>query len=76
MLGLLINKKESEELIYLLKREMDELLYDLKDDRINQVIKHSMEERYDILFSLFKRIAPAKDCLLYTRKSNKQNYKN
>jgi hypothetical protein len=71
MLGLLINKKEAEELIYLLKREMDEILYDLKDERIDQIVKISMEERYQILFTLFKRIATPKECLHYMRTERK-----
>lgn len=70
MLGLLINEKEVKEIEYLIKREMDEILFDLKDDRIDQIVKIAMEERYKILFSLFKRVAPAKECLKYTRSSN------
>jgi hypothetical protein len=70
MLGLLINEKEVKEIEYLIKREMDEILFDLRDDRIDQVVKRAMEERYKILFSLFKRVAPAKECLKYTRSSN------
>ncbi|WP_062350472.1 hypothetical protein [Bacillus kwashiorkori] len=68
MIGLLINKKENEELIYVLKRELDELLFDFNDERISDTVKKSMDERYDILFSLFKRIAPPKECLMYMRK--------
>lgn len=69
MIGLLINKKEVEELMYLLKREMDEILFDFSDERINPMVKRGMEERYRILFSLFKRIAPPKDCIPYIRKA-------
>jgi len=72
MLGLIVNKKEVEELNYLLKREMDEILYDLKDERIDQVVKRAMEERYQILFSLFKRIATPKECLNYIRNEKKK----
>ncbi|MCU9615175.1 hypothetical protein OEV98_16730 [Caldibacillus lycopersici] len=68
MIGLIVNKKEVEELLYMLKREMDELLFDLKDDRINHIVKRGMEERYELLFSLFKRIAPPTECFMYIRK--------
>ena len=67
MLGLLINQKEIKEMEYLIKREMDEILFDLKDARIDHIVKRSMEERYKILFSLFKRVAPPKECITYTR---------
>lgn len=67
MLGLLINQKEIKEMEYLIKREMDEILFDLKDSRIDHIVKRSMEERYKILFSLFKRVASPKECLTYTR---------
>ena len=70
MIGLLVDDKEKEELIYLLKREMDELLFDLYDERINHYVKTGMEERYDILYSLFKRIASPNDCLRYMKKTN------
>jgi hypothetical protein len=75
MLGLLINEKEVKEVEYLIKREMDEILFDLKDNRIDQVVKRAMEERYKILFSLFKRVAPAKECLKYTRSTNQRTEK-
>lgn len=65
MIGILINEKETKELEYLVKREMDEILFDLKDERIDHIVKRSMKERYKILFSLFKRVAPPKECLKY-----------
>ncbi|PLT31370.1 hypothetical protein [Peribacillus deserti] len=71
MLGMLINEKEIREIEYLIKREMDEILFDLTDTRIEHIVKRSMEERYQILFSLFKRIADPKDCLLYMRTAEK-----
>ena len=58
MIGLMLNEKELCEIEYLLKREMEEILFDMGDDRIEQVIKNSMCERYKILFALFKRVAP------------------
>ncbi|MEQ2529494.1 hypothetical protein EKG37_20535 [Robertmurraya yapensis] len=69
MLGMLINDKELKEIQYLIKREMDEILFDLDDERIDHIVKRAMEERYKILFTLFKRVAPTEECLLYLRTS-------
>ncbi|KKK35258.1 hypothetical protein WQ57_16175 [Mesobacillus campisalis] len=65
MLGFLINEREIKEIEYLIKREMDEILFDLKDERIDHIVKRSMKERYKILFSLFKRVAPPSECMKY-----------
>lgn len=71
MLGLMISEKEKEELLYLLKREMDEILFDLQDDRIDHIVKRAIDEKYNILFNLFKRMATEVECLIYVRtKSN------
>ncbi|WP_141434154.1 hypothetical protein [Bacillus sp. 03113] len=75
MIGLLLNSKECDEMKYLIKREMDEILFDLEDHRIDHVVKHAMEERYKVLFSLFKRFAPAKDCMKYMRGKFKNIHK-
>lgn len=69
MIGILINEKEVKEIEYLIKREMDEILYDLKDEQIDHFAKQSMDERYKVLFSLFKRVAPPKECLKYVRRN-------
>ena len=61
MLGMLINEKEVKEVQYLLKREMDEILFDLEDNRIDHLVKRAMEERYQILFGLFKRVASSEE---------------
>jgi hypothetical protein len=71
MIGFLLNEKEIKEVEYLIKREMDEILFDLTDDRIDRSAKRSMEERYKVLFSLFKRVAPPCDCLKYIRKEKR-----
>ncbi|PLR96415.1 hypothetical protein [Bacillus sp. T33-2] len=65
MLGVLINKQEMKEMEYLIKRELDEILFDLSDERIDFIVKNAMKERYKILFSLFKRIAPPSECFKY-----------
>ncbi|MBM7656195.1 hypothetical protein [Neobacillus cucumis] len=75
MFGLLISEKEVKEVEYLIKREMDEILFDLKDDRIDHIVKRSMEERYKILFSLFKRVASPQECFKYMRVGKKDRKK-
>ncbi|MEH7383136.1 hypothetical protein V7138_21930 [Bacillus sp. JJ1533] len=67
MIGLLVDQKEIKELEYLLKREMDEILFDVGDARIDHIVKRAMEERYQILFRLFKRIADPTECSKYIR---------
>ncbi len=67
VLGMMINEMEVKEIQYLIKREMDEILFDLDDERIDHIVKRAMEERYKILFSLFKRVAPTEECLTYLR---------
>ncbi|WP_028781752.1 hypothetical protein [Thalassobacillus devorans] len=71
MLGLLINELEREEIEYLIKREMDELLFDLDDHRIDHMVKRAMQERYELLFELFKRIASHNECLKYMPRKKK-----
>ncbi|WP_010285150.1 hypothetical protein [Bacillus timonensis] len=67
MIGLLVDQIEVKELEYLLKREMDEILFDVEDARIDHIVKRAMEERYQILFRLFKRIADPTECSRYIR---------
>jgi hypothetical protein len=71
MIGLLINEKEVKEMEYLIKREMDEILFDLKDERIDHIVKRAMEERYKILFTLFRRVASPTECLRYIRRDKR-----
>ncbi|MDN3019705.1 hypothetical protein PH210_26425 [Paenibacillus sp. BSR1-1] len=71
MFGLLINEKEVKEMEYLIKREMDEILFDLRDERIDHIVKNAMEERYKVLFTLFRRVAPPNDCLKYMRRGKR-----
>ncbi|MEH7352538.1 hypothetical protein V7150_03000 [Neobacillus drentensis] len=75
MFGLLINEKEVKEMEYLIKREMDEILFDLRDERIDHIVKRAMEERYKILFALFRRVASPYDCLKYMRRGKKDRKK-
>lgn len=69
MIGLMLSNKEAEETEYILKRELEELLLDLDDDRIDGLIRRSMEERYQIVFNIYKRLAPSKELYKYLRKS-------
>lgn len=75
MFGLLINEKEVKEMEYLIKREMDEILFDLRDERIDHIVKRAMEERYKILFTLFRRVASPNECLKYMRKNKRDRKK-
>lgn len=75
MFGFLINEKEVKEMEYLIKREMDEILFDLKDERIDHIVKRAMEERYKILFTLFRRVASPNECLKYMRSGRKDRKK-
>ncbi|MBU8908572.1 hypothetical protein [Desertibacillus haloalkaliphilus] len=75
MLGFLLNHKEAQEIEYLLKKEMEELLLDLTDPRIDDVVKRAMEEKYQITFGIYRRVASPKDCAKYIRyKYDKKSY--
>ncbi|MCR2823721.1 hypothetical protein [Lederbergia panacisoli] len=73
MLGILLSDRDKEEIIYLLKREMDEILFDLKDTRIESIVKQSMQDRYKTLFSLFKRVASQHECMRYVLPSSNKS---
>jgi len=75
MIGFLINEKEVKEMEYLIKREMDEILFDLRDERIDHIVKRAMKERYKVLFTLFRRVASPNDCFKYMRKEKKDRKK-
>ncbi|MCL7749045.1 MULTISPECIES: hypothetical protein [Halalkalibacter] len=65
MLGVILNEKEVQEVEYMLKREMEELLLDLSDPRIDDVVKRAMEEKYQIVFKIYKRFVPPKETMKY-----------
>ncbi|UTR12560.1 MULTISPECIES: hypothetical protein [Evansella] len=67
MLGMMLTSKESQEMEYLLKREMEEILLDLSDSRIEGIVKRAMEERYQIIFNLYKRFTPREEYMKYVR---------
>lgn len=62
---------EQKELKYLLKREMEELLHDLDDYRIDHLVKRAMEERYQILFKMFRRFSCENECYKYMPRRRK-----
>lgn len=68
LLGLMLTKEERKEMEYILKRELEELLFDFEDERIHEVVKKAMEERYKIIFCLFRRVANAEECIRYVRR--------
>lgn len=70
MLGLMLSTKESQEMEYLLKRELEELLLDLSDSRIDGIVKRAMEERYQMIFKLYKRFTTQKEYIKYVRHRN------
>lgn len=73
MFGAIFTGKEIQELQYVLKREMEELLLDLEDERIEGIVKRSMEERYHIIFRLFCRFATPAECSRYVRSHSNKN---
>lgn len=70
MLGLLINEQEHNELNYLVKRELEEILFDIGDPHIDQSVKQAMQERYQTLFRLLRRVATEQECLAYMPKQH------
>lgn len=76
MLGILLTDKESQEIEYLLKRELEELLLDLTDSRIDGIVKRAMEERYQLIFKLYKRFTTQHEYIKYVRspQNPKSNY--
>ena len=76
MLGLMLSSKESQEIEYLLKRELEELLLDLSDSRIEGIVKTAMEERYQMIFNLYRRFTTQQEYVKYVRNRQfSQKYK-
>lgn len=71
VVGLLISNMEQKEIEYLIKRELEEILMDMDDHRIDQVVKDAMEERYQTLFQLFRRVASEQECFKYMPKKSR-----
>lgn len=75
MLGLLVTEKEAKELEYLLKREMDEIYEDIDIERLHPIVKRAVEERYKILYQLFRKIGPQAEWIRYYPQSKKAENK-
>nr|WP_246880129.1 hypothetical protein [Bacillus suaedae] len=69
----MLNEKEVQEVEYMLKREMEELLLDLSDPRIDGVVKSAMEDKYQIVFNIYKRFVPPKETMKYILNRNRRN---
>lgn len=67
MFGVMLLDKEAQELEYLIKKELDDLVDDLNNKQLNNIVRRAMEERYQILFNIFKRFANQGECLKYIR---------
>ncbi|MBA2176967.1 hypothetical protein H0266_18970 [Halobacillus locisalis] len=65
MYGFIINEQERQEVQYLLKREMEEITFDMGDHRIDDEMKRAMEERYHVLYQIFRRFATQEECIQY-----------
>lgn len=73
LLGFLLNGKEVQEVEYMLKREMEELLLDLSDPRIDDIVKEAMEEKYRVVFGIYKRFVPPKESMRYMLNRKRRN---
>jgi hypothetical protein len=67
MLGFLFNQRECKELEYMFRKEMDELLFDLNDHRIDGSLRKAMDDRYHVVFQMYKRVANTRDVTKYIR---------
>jgi hypothetical protein len=70
MLGLLLSTKEAREIEYLLKKELEELLLDLEDERISGLVRRAMEERYKLIFNIYRRFVSSQESAKYIRKGS------
>ena len=75
MLGMLFNDKECRELGYILRKELDEMLLDLSDHRLDQEIRNSIAKRYNTIFRIYARFAPAKELSKYVRRTRTSQVK-
>ncbi|MDP5276922.1 hypothetical protein [Chengkuizengella axinellae] len=73
MLGILFNDRETQEIDYLLRKELDEMLLDLRDMKLDRQMKAAIEARYKVIFRMYARLASPKQLSKYaiTRKYSK-----
>ncbi|NDI37032.1 hypothetical protein [Chengkuizengella sediminis] len=65
MLGILLNDRETQEIDYLLRKELDEMLMDLKDMKLDKQMKSAIEARYKVIFRMYARLASPKQLSKY-----------
>ncbi|MFS1514636.1 hypothetical protein VQL36_19815 [Chengkuizengella sp. SCS-71B] len=65
MLGILLNDRETQEIDYLLRKELDEMLMDLKDMKLDKQMKTAIEARYKVIFRMYARLASPKQLSKY-----------
>ena len=67
MLGALFLEEEVSEIIYLVKKELEELSDEMNEQDINHIVLRAMEERYKLLYKIFRRFAPKEECMRFLR---------
>ncbi|QQK74375.1 hypothetical protein HUG15_01285 [Salicibibacter cibarius] len=65
MFGMALKEKEAEEIIYLLKKEMDDVYEDLQDYSVEGCVKRAIEEKYALLFNVYRRMVPFTESIKY-----------
>ena len=73
MLAFIINDMERKEMEYVVKRELEEILMDLEDERIDDIVKETMCDRYQVLFKLLQRVVSEQECSKYMLNTRKYN---
>ncbi|WP_172199182.1 MULTISPECIES: hypothetical protein [Saccharibacillus] len=67
MLGMMFNEMECKEYAYVLRKELDEMLFDLGDKRLDKNMRQAISKRYQTIFRMYARVAPAKELSKYAR---------
>jgi len=68
VLGVLFKDEEVWEIEYLLKKELEELDLEMADSEMTHIVRRVMEERYQLLFKIMRRIVPVEQCVKYLRR--------
>ena len=68
MLGVLFKDEEVREIGYLLKKELEALNLEMADDEMSYIVRQVMEERYQLLFKIMRRVVPVEQCVKYLRR--------
>ncbi|CAM3646401.1 MULTISPECIES: hypothetical protein [Saccharibacillus] len=67
MLGMMFSEMECKEFGYVLRKELDEMLFDLSDKRLDKDMRKAISKRYQTIFQMYARVAPAKELSKYVR---------